>query len=186
MAGEPTPDAAFVPYAVAAGLAGACGLAAFYSGLAVGKMSVVAPISSMAVVVPVVVGIATGDRPSVVQAVGAVVGMIGIVLASREPADKARGDRRVAAGVGLALISGLGFGFFFVAMDVAADHDPLWASLVNRGASLSLVLLAALALRTELPRPRAPRAANAADGGNARDVRERRRSRTPPRRACSA
>jgi drug/metabolite transporter (DMT)-like permease len=148
VAGEPMPDAAFVPYAAAAGLAGACGLAAFYSGLAAGKMSVVAPISSMAVLVPVVVGIATGDRPSAVQAVGAVVGIVGIALASREAADEAVGDKRVAAGVGLALISGLGFGFFFVAMDVAADHDPLWASFVNRGVSLSLVLLAALALRT--------------------------------------
>jgi drug/metabolite transporter (DMT)-like permease len=147
VAGEPAPDAAFIPYAAAAGLAGACGLVAFYSGLAAGKMSVVAPISSMAVLVPVVVGIATGDRPSAVQAVGAAVGIAGIALASREAADEAHRDRRVATGVGLALISGLGFGAFFVAMDVAADHDPLWANLVNRGTSLSLVLLAVLAFR---------------------------------------
>src|SRR4051794_39662694 len=77
-AGEPAPDAGFVPYAAAAGLAGVCGLAAFYRGLALGKMSVVAPISSMAVLVPVIVGLATGDRPSSVQAVGVVVGIAGI------------------------------------------------------------------------------------------------------------
>ena len=145
--GEPAPDAEFVPYAAAAGLAGVCGLVAFYRGLAAGKMSVVAPISSMAVLVPVVVGIATGDRPSALQGVGAAVGIAGIALASREAADEAEEDRRVAAGVGLALISGLGFGFFFVAMDVAADSDPLWASLVNRGTSLSLALLAVLLFR---------------------------------------
>jgi drug/metabolite transporter (DMT)-like permease len=146
-AGEPAPDAEFVPYAAAAGLAGVCGLAAFYRGLALGKMSVVAPISSMAVLVPVVVGIATGDRPSAAQAVGAAVGIAGIVLASREAADEAETDRRIAAGVGLALLSGLGFGSFFVGMDVAADYDPLWANLVNRGTSLSLAALAVLIIR---------------------------------------
>ena len=147
IAGEPAPAAEFVPYAAAAGLAGVCGLVAFYRGLATGKMSVVAPISSMAVLVPVVIGLATGDRPSALQAVGAAVGIGGIVLASLEAADEASEDRRVAAGVGLALLSGLGFGSFFVGMDVAADHDPLWANLVNRGTSLSLALLAVAVLR---------------------------------------
>ena len=140
--GESPPDAAFIPYAAAAGLAGVCGLAAFYRGLALGKMSVVAPISSMAVLVPVIVGLATGDRPSAVQTVGAAVGIVGVVLASREATDEAETDRRVAAGVGLALLSGLAFGLFFVGMDVAADHDPLWANLVNRGTSLSLAAIA--------------------------------------------
>src|SRR5688572_5178716 len=95
--GESAPDAGFVPYAAAAGVSGACGLAAFYRGLAVGKMSIVAPISSMAVVVPVAVGIATGDRPSAVQAAGAAFGMAGIVLASRESVDRAETNSRVAA-----------------------------------------------------------------------------------------
>jgi drug/metabolite transporter (DMT)-like permease len=145
-AGESAPDAAFIPYAAAAGLAGVCGLAAFYSALATGKMSVVAPISSMAVLVPVAVGLATGDRPSAVQAVGVVLGIAGIVLASRE-AVEGQTDRRISAGVGLALLSALGFGSFFVGMDVAADHDPLWANLVNRGTSLSLAVLAFLVFR---------------------------------------
>jgi drug/metabolite transporter (DMT)-like permease len=147
LVGESAPDAAFIPYAALAGLAGVCGLSAFYRALAVGKMSVVAPISSMAVLVPVVVGIATGDRPGVVQGFGAALGIAGIVLASREAADEAPEDTRVATGVGLALLSGLGFGLFFVLMDVAADHDPLWANLANRGTSLSLALLAVLVLR---------------------------------------
>jgi drug/metabolite transporter (DMT)-like permease len=157
--GESAPDAAFVPYAALAGLAGVCGLAAFYRALAVGKMSVVAPISSMAVLVPVVVGVATGDRPSAVQAAGALLGIAGIVLASRESAEEAIGDTPIATGVGLALLSGLGFGSFFALMDVAADHDPLWANLVNRGTSLSLALLAVALFRPSfrgLGRPEIP------------------------------
>jgi drug/metabolite transporter (DMT)-like permease len=145
IAGEPAPDASFIPYGMAAGVAGTCGLAAFYRGLAVGKMSIVAPISSMAAVVPVAVGLATGDRPSVVQVLGVLLGIAGIVLASRESDEHAEGtNSRVATGVGLALLSGLGFGAFFVAMDVAADYDPLWANLVNRATSLSVAALVAL------------------------------------------
>jgi drug/metabolite transporter (DMT)-like permease len=147
LVGDPAPEATFVPYAAVAGLSGVCGLVAFYRGLAAGKMSVVAPISSMAVLVPVVVGISTGDRPSAIQAVGALIGIVGIVLASREAADETERNRRIAAGVGLALLSGLGFGGFFVAMDIAADDDPLWASLANRATSLLLLLLAVLAFR---------------------------------------
>lgn len=147
VSGRAAPSAGFVPYAAIAGLGGLGGLAAFYRALAIGKMGVVAPISSMAVLVPVVVGLATGDRPSALQCVGAAVGIVGIVLASREASEEAAGDSRVAAGVWLALLSGLGFGLFFVAMDVAADYDPLWAAFANRGSSLSLGCLAVVAFR---------------------------------------
>lgn len=146
-AGGGAPGADFVPYAMLAGTAGSLGLLAFYRGLAIGQMGVVAPISSMAVLVPVIFGLATGDRPSALQSVGGLIGLAGIALASRESAEEAGASRRVAAGVGLALLSGIGFGTFFVAMDVAADSDPLWANLVNRGTSLSLGVLALLVLR---------------------------------------
>ena len=148
--GEAAPSAGFVPYAALAGLGGVCGLAAFYRALSMGKMGVVAPISSMAVLVPVIVGLATGDRPSGLQYAGACVGLVGILLASREAEDEAATDTRVAAGAGLALVSALGFGTFFVAMDVAADYDPLWANLANRGTSLSLALVGLALFRPAL------------------------------------
>ena len=66
-------------------LAAIVGLGALYRGLAVGSMSVVAPISATAVIVPVVVGVATGDRPSAVQAIGIAIAIAGVVMASREP-----------------------------------------------------------------------------------------------------
>src|SRR5690348_4729404 len=49
--------------ALIAGAVGPLALSCFYRGLAIGTMSVVAPISATAVVVPVVAGVATGDRP---------------------------------------------------------------------------------------------------------------------------
>src|SRR3954466_13721717 len=64
------PGGNFAVFAALSGLAGVIGLAAFYRALAVGNMGVVAPISATAAVVPLVVGIATGDRPGAIQAVG--------------------------------------------------------------------------------------------------------------------
>src|SRR5919197_5519045 len=54
-------------FAIPAAISGTLGLYAYYRGMAVGAMSIVAPIAGVSAVVPVVFGIATGDRPSVWQ-----------------------------------------------------------------------------------------------------------------------
>jgi drug/metabolite transporter (DMT)-like permease len=164
--GEGPPGGDFAIYAALSGVAGATGLAAFYRGLAIGAMSVVAPISATAAVLPVAVGIATGDRPSALQGLGVSLAIVGVVLASRESSEAAGpgngasarakepadASARVAAGVGLALIAAIGFGCFFVAMDAASDDDVFWAILVNRITSTTLLVTTALATRPQLPR----------------------------------
>jgi drug/metabolite transporter (DMT)-like permease len=152
--GEPPPDAGAVALAAAAGASGLVGLASFYRALAVGTMSVVAPISATAAVVPVVVGIVSGERPSFVQGVGVALALGGVALASREETDEAETDRRVAAGVGLALLSALGFGTFFVFLDRASESDIPWTMLTSRGTSTALLVVAALALRPPLRQAR--------------------------------
>jgi len=109
--GQGPPELHFLVYGVLGGLAGLAGLAAFYRGLAVGAMAVVAPISATGAAIPVVVGLSTGDRPGPIQVVGLVLVLVGVVLASREAASAAEGARpgsRTGAGVGLALIAALG------------------------------------------------------------------------------
>jgi drug/metabolite transporter (DMT)-like permease len=146
--GEGAPGGGFAVFAALSALAGIVGLTAFYRALAVGNMGVVAPISSCAAVVPVVVGIATGDRPGPLQAVGLALALGGVVLASREEVvgEQASG-RRTAPGAGLAMLSALGFGLFFLAMDRASDGDVPWAMLVNRITGVSLLVAATLVLR---------------------------------------
>ncbi len=141
------PGGDFAVFAALSGVAGVIGLAAFYRALAVGNMGVVAPISATAAVVPVVVGIATGDRPGPVQVVGLALALIGVVLASREEVVGEGSSRRTARGAGLAIVSALGFGCFFLGMDKASDADVAWAMLVNRVTGFSLLLCAALILR---------------------------------------
>jgi drug/metabolite transporter (DMT)-like permease len=136
------PGGDFALWAALSGVAGAIGLAGFYRGLAVGNMGVVAPISATAAVIPVAIGIASGDRPSSVQYLGLVLALAGVVLASREEVSGA-----TARGTGFAVISAVGFGFFFVGMDNASDADIGWAMLANRITSFSLLLAAFAVLR---------------------------------------
>lgn len=163
--GEP-PDAEHALYAVLSGAVGILGLAAFYRGLAAGAMSVVAPVSATAAVVPLAFGLAQGERPTILQGAGVGLALLGVLLASREAEEEARRGGRVAAGFGFALLAALGFGFFFVALDAASagGTDVLWAILLLRAASTSIVLTAALALRSRLPRGRSNLAALVAVG----------------------
>ena len=111
-------------------------------------MSIVAPIAATGVAVPVIVGIAGGDRPAAVQLVGIVAATIGVVLASREsPSEQARAGATTRAIVLLALVAALGFGTFFVGLRAGARADVLWALFASRGAGVAALVGAAVALR---------------------------------------
>ena len=129
--------------AIPAALAGTLGLWAYYRGVAAGAISVVAPIAGASAVIPVVYGIATGDSPSALQIAGIACAIVGVVLASLE---RQEGARRVAAGVGLALLAAIGFGFYFPPMHAAGKADFWWASLVFRTTAL-LVIAAAVGVQ---------------------------------------
>jgi len=131
-----------VLFAVPAAISGTLGLYAYYRGMAVGAMSIVAPIAGISAVVPVAFGIATGDRPSTSQWFGMLAALGGVFLASREPGH----GGKVAAGVGLALLAALGFGGYFPPMHAAGEADFWWASLIFRMTSTA-VILAAVAIR---------------------------------------
>src|SRR4051812_3889678 len=75
-------SAGYLPWAVAAGLSGATGLVAYYAGLSSGTMGVVAPIASMGAVVPVALGIASGEHPSWLQLTGIGLALVGVAAAS--------------------------------------------------------------------------------------------------------
>jgi drug/metabolite transporter (DMT)-like permease len=147
--GQGAPAGDELLYASLSGISGALGLAAFYRGLAVGAMAVVAPISATGAAIPVVAGLVSGERPSTAQAAGIALAVTGVVLASREAPEEGR-PARVATGVGLALVAACGFGCFFVLMDAASEHDVFWAILVNRITGVTGLLAVVLALRSRL------------------------------------
>src|SRR2546429_9089157 len=133
--------------AIPAAISGTLGLFSHYRGMAVGAMSLVAPIAGISAAVPVIFGIATGDRPSLWQWLGIAAALGGVFLASRDPG---RGGK-VAAGVGLALLAAIGFGGYFPPMHAAGSADFWWGSFFFRMESASLILAAGA-----VPRPPPP------------------------------
>ncbi|MEA2156540.1 MAG: hypothetical protein QOE11_2680, partial [Solirubrobacteraceae bacterium] len=155
---EPAPGTREIVMAVLSAISGTAGLACFFRAMAVGKMSVVVPIAATAAIIPVVVGVATGDRPSALQAIGIVVALAGAIMSSREPDPESHRGARLATGALLAGLSALLIGGFFLFLDVASDGGAVWASLVNRATSVTMLLTAALVMRPKLrlARPHLP------------------------------
>jgi drug/metabolite transporter (DMT)-like permease len=142
LAGQPPPPGEAVLIAAGAGLAEVVGFAALYRSLAVGPMSVVAPLASLAAVVPVAAGIAGGERPHAVVALGLAlaIGCGALVAFEHDPQD--RRHRRVAPGAALAAFSALAFGAFFVGTDAASHAGGVaWTVAVNRSTSFAALTL---------------------------------------------
>lgn len=136
------------PRLLYAAMGGACGVGALYClyrGLAVGAISVVVPVSSLCALVPVLAGFAIGEVLRPIQVVGILLAISGGVMVSLEKntdADK----KSFAAGILPALGAALGFGVFFVVMDLAGTVDPIWAAMISRS-SFFLFLLPAVLLK---------------------------------------
>jgi drug/metabolite transporter (DMT)-like permease len=134
-----------------AGAASLGGLAAFYSAMAMGTVSVVAPIAALGVVVPVVVGLATGDSPTAIQLVGLAPAIAGVVILSYEEQPEHPETAKAARlSIVLAVLAGLGFGIFFTGLDAAAEDRPGWAILAVRVGGVTTVLAALLIARPQL------------------------------------
>jgi drug/metabolite transporter (DMT)-like permease len=136
--GQPAPDGRFLAYAALAGVGEVVGIAALYRGLAVGQMTVVAPVAATAPVLPVLAGLLTGEVPGPVASAGVVLAAVGVAITSaRRGVVKA--TSRLAPSVGYGLLAAVGFGSFFLAMDLASEADVPWALLAARLTSVTAV-----------------------------------------------
>jgi drug/metabolite transporter (DMT)-like permease len=129
-------------WGLAAGLAGAAGLVLFYRALATGVMSVVAPTTAVtSAALPVVFGLATGDRPGVQALVGVALALGAVLLVSQEGKG---GGQVTPRSVLVSLAAGAGFGGFFILLSMAPDDSGLWPLVGARLSSVSVVALLAL------------------------------------------
>jgi drug/metabolite transporter (DMT)-like permease len=153
--GEGPPSSSHVLAGLGAGLVGVTALGAFYTALWIGTMSIVAPVASTGVALPVIVGLIGGDDPSAIGSAGLAMAVAGIVLASREAPGGPIGVREQRLSVGLAILAGLGFGSYFVLAGYGSEGDVAWTLLLSRVAGFPVVALIALVAlrRAEAVRP---------------------------------
>jgi drug/metabolite transporter (DMT)-like permease len=134
--------------AAGAGVTVVVALGAFYRAMALGSVTVVATIGALGVLVPVAAGLVQGDRPGALQAVGAAVGIAGVVLVAREPDPEWRAASRVA--IGLAALAALGFGTFFLGLDLSSRPRPAWTIVAARTGGVATLLIAAAFVRPSM------------------------------------
>jgi drug/metabolite transporter (DMT)-like permease len=128
-----------------AGLAGALGVAMLYRGLASGSMSLVAPITGVvAVIVPIAVGVGSGERPAVLQYIGIAIAVIAVAVLSAGGHKAGRLDRGTVL---LAVGAGVGFGLFYVAIARTSLDANLWPLVSARGASVVALVVATVVAR---------------------------------------
>lgn len=137
------------------GVGSGLGTAFLYRGLGAGRMSVVAPVSAVgAAVLPVLVGLAMGERPSWLAASGIVIAVpaIWLVSTSSEPPREAASAQpsRLAAGVVDGLLAGAGFALLFIALDRVPEGTGLWPVGLGQAVSIVAVLCLAIPGRTSL------------------------------------
>lgn len=126
---------------VAAGVAGAGGLAALYRGMSLGTMGIVTSLSGAgSLAIPLLAGAVLGTSVSPVQLAG--VGCVAVAAVAASGASRDEVGRQALLLAGAAAI---GFGTWYVLLDLAArGGDPLWALTFSR--ATSAILTAALAI----------------------------------------
>ena len=143
-----TPSGQDFVWGAIAGLAGSVGVALLYRALAIGTMSIVAPTTAVcAVMVPVLVEAFRGERLPPLTQGGIGLAVLAIVLVSQQdspPSDTPGTTRRVIPpGIGLAFMSGLAIGLFFLALARTSATAGLWPLFASRG--LSILVFGAIA-----------------------------------------
>ena len=140
------------------GLFGGVAIACLYRGLAVGSMSVVAPITAViAAIVPVAFGLVVGERPSIIVVVGIVlaIGAVGLISSSSHEDVSGEAEPR-RAGLVEAFVAGLGFGLLYVIL--SQTSRGMWPLVAARLVSVASVGVVALAFRRfTLPAPKSIR-----------------------------
>ena len=148
LSGRAFPPAGPALASLGAGAAVIVGLACFYRALAVGTMSVVAPVAATGVAIPVLAGLLGGNHLAAVQAVGMLAAVLGVVLSTLAPGVRPGADARRSQrdSIGLAVVAAVAFGCYFLLAHIGTRGGVPWLLLL---ASVSGVVgvLGAVALR---------------------------------------
>jgi drug/metabolite transporter (DMT)-like permease len=136
-------------WGLASGLAGGIGVALLYRGFAIGMMSVVAPVTAVcSVIIPLIVGIALGERPSMLALVGVALAIVAIILVSQT--GEVEAGKRVSAGVPIAVASGIAIGIFLVFLARTGPSAGMWPLVAARAMSVALFTALGVIARTQL------------------------------------
>ena len=135
---DSTWEASSLAWSAIGGIGGLVGLLLLYHGLATGPNRVVSPVSAVvSVIVPVAVGILSGERPETLAIIGLALTPIAVWLIA-DGAWRLGGDRRSLA---IATGAGMGFGAFFACLAQTADDAGAAPLVAARVASVAVLVV---------------------------------------------
>ncbi len=133
-----SPSASVLWWGALSGVGSGVGTLALYRGLAVARMSVVAPVAAvLSAALPALVGLLTGEHLAPLAWAGIAIALPAVALVSLQPAD-AGGSRR--AGIITGIIAGAGFALLFIALARAGTSAGGWPLLPGQTVAAMLVL----------------------------------------------
>lgn len=143
------PTVADFAWATAAGLCSGAAAALIYLALAIGPVSIASPVLSVvSIALPVLVGLALGERPGGIALAGIVLAPVSIVLLARTGAPLADAERAAIRRVlGPSIAAGLVGGGFLVCVARLSPGAGLWPLVLAR-----VIGIAALAVWVGLTR----------------------------------
>jgi drug/metabolite transporter (DMT)-like permease len=125
------------------GLFGTTGFLCMLRGFAIGRISIVAPVSALiAAAIPVLFSAYGEGLPSAVKLFGFALAFASVWMLSSREHDQAKNS-----GFAFAVFAGLGFGLFFTTLDFIGDGAVFWPLAANR--LTAILLLAAAAVLTK-------------------------------------
>jgi drug/metabolite transporter (DMT)-like permease len=152
--GDGTLTGSDLAWTLLAGIGNGFGTAFLYRGLSSGRMGVVSPISGVgAVLVPVAVGLLTGERPDPVVSIGVLAALPAIWLVARDPTTAPAHAGPVGSGLVDGVLAGLGFGTLFAALAQIPEEAGLLPLALNQlVAGIAIVIVAVALGQPWLPR----------------------------------
>jgi drug/metabolite transporter (DMT)-like permease len=122
----------------ATGIAGAVAIGLLYACLAIGPMSILSPLTAVvSAIVPLSVGLASGERLGPIGYVALAIALVAIVLVGFVPEKTAVRPR--LAGVLMAIGSGVAIGAFLIIIDATPDDSGLVPLVVNRATNSTIM-----------------------------------------------
>jgi drug/metabolite transporter (DMT)-like permease len=152
--GERIPGPMTLALAALAGMLAVAGILGLYTGLAVGRMGVVAPVTGViAATLPVVVGFVGQGWPPVQVVVGIGLALVAVILVSGSTDLTGR-----RSGIEYALLGGVGLGLFNIAVGAFPEDLVAWPlAVIKAGSLIPIAVLVILARRPwRIPRPILP------------------------------
>lgn len=152
------PTAGDLWWGAASGLSGVVGVMSLFAALAVGRMSIVAPIvAALSAALPALFDLAGGTVLAPATLAGVALALVAIVIVSIAPEDQLHApahEYRPRAALALSLLAGVGFSGAFIAFSFTGAESGLTPVLAARAVSITVSVALALTVGRGFPADR--------------------------------